>query len=251
MMLNRHKPFIPEVIMTTILLGLLLIFTTKTFAALPIMVRPMVINRPLVFKPEFARFRFQNIATRFNTSKDLANYFNNNQIEENFDPNQLNPSQRQVFNQLMADIAAHGENFNEDILKVLIQGFSGSNMDVDSMVQWIMFQIAKDSNADLKGMMDEMQNNNKKKREMRNAMNSLKQRIDLCAQGNCGRTSMSQLNAEMDNFKGQLDSLSEMSEQQSLRLQMMMDRRSKMISTLSNIMKKISETSSSIIQNMK
>jgi hypothetical protein len=249
-MLERHKK---GKIMSKIVISILFIFANNSFAALPIMVRPMVINRPIVvvLKPEFAMIRFQNIASRFNTSKDVANYFNNNQIQGNFDPKQLNPSQRQVFNQLMADITAHGENFNEDILKVLIQGFAGSNMDIDSMVQWIMFQIGKDSNADLRGMMDEMQNNNKKKREMRNAMNSLKQRIDLCAQGNCGRTSMAQLNAELENLKGQMDSLSDLSEQVSLRLQMMMDRRSKMISTLSNIMKKISETSSSIIQNMK
>jgi hypothetical protein len=237
--------------MSTIFLSFLLIFANNSFAALPIITRPMIVTRPIVFKPEFARVRFQNIATRFNNSKEVAKYFNNDQIEGNFDPNQLNPAQRQVFNQLMAEIATHGENFNEDILKVLIQGFAGSNMDIDSMVQWIMFQIGKDSNADLKDMMDQMQNNNKKKREMRNAMNSLKQRIDLCAQGNCGRTSLAQLNAEKENLKGQLDSLSEMSEQQSLRLQMIMDRRSKMISTLSNIMKKISDTSSSIIQNLK
>ena len=201
-MLERHKK---GKIMSKFLISVLFIFANNAFAALPIMVRPMVINRPVlvVLKPEFTMVRFQNIATRFNTSKEVANYFNNDLIAGNFDPNQLNPSQGEVFNQLMSDIAVHGENFNQDILKVLIQGFAGSNMDIDSMVQWIMFQIAKDSNADLKGMMDEMQNNNKNKREKRNAINSLKQRIDLCAQGNCGRTSMAQLNAQVaKRFQG-------------------------------------------------
>jgi hypothetical protein len=48
-----------------------------------------------------------------------------------------------------------------------------------------------------------------------------------------------------------LDSMNEMSEMTSLRLQMAMDRRSKFVETLSNIMKKLSDTSESIVQNMK
>lgn len=53
------------------------------------------------------------------------------------------------------------------------------------------------------------------------------------------------------NVKNKLDSLSEMSEMESLRLQMAMDRLSKMMSTLSNLLKKLSDTSSSITQNLK
>ena len=48
-----------------------------------------------------------------------------------------------------------------------------------------------------------------------------------------------------------LDSLNDMSEMTSMRLQMAMDRRSKFIEALSNILKKISDTDSSVIQNMK
>ena len=48
-----------------------------------------------------------------------------------------------------------------------------------------------------------------------------------------------------------LDSLSEMGEMESLRLQMAMDRKSKMMTTLSNLLKKMSDTSSSITQNIK
>jgi len=49
----------------------------------------------------------------------------------------------------------------------------------------------------------------------------------------------------------QMGNMNEMSEMSSLRLQMMMDRRSKFISTLSNLMKKISTTQNTIVQNMK
>ncbi len=54
-----------------------------------------------------------------------------------------------------------------------------------------------------------------------------------------------------DRVKDKLDSLSEMGEMESLRLQMAMDRLSKLMSTLSNLLKKASETASGITQNIK
>ena len=63
--------------------------------------------------------------------------------------------------------------------------------------------------------------------------------------------SVAQLRSIQDDLKGQLDSMSEMSEMTSLRLQMAMDRRSKFIETLSNIMKKIDSTSDTLVQNLK
>jgi hypothetical protein len=48
-----------------------------------------------------------------------------------------------------------------------------------------------------------------------------------------------------------LDAMSEMGEMESLRLQMAMDRLSKLMSTMSNILKKQSETSDNIIKNLK
>ncbi len=53
------------------------------------------------------------------------------------------------------------------------------------------------------------------------------------------------------DIKSKLDSMSEMGETESLRLQMAMDRMSKLMETLSNLLKKISDTESSITQNMK
>lgn len=62
---------------------------------------------------------------------------------------------------------------------------------------------------------------------------------------------ITQLTDIQDDLKGQLDSMSELGETESLRLQMAMDRISKMMSTLSNILKKISDTAQAITQNMK
>ena len=54
-----------------------------------------------------------------------------------------------------------------------------------------------------------------------------------------------------ETVKSKLDSLSEMSEMESLRLQMAMDRLSKLMSILSNLLKKASDTASYIKQNFK
>jgi phage-related minor tail protein len=60
-----------------------------------------------------------------------------------------------------------------------------------------------------------------------------------------------EMDAVKDTVKNKLDSMTEMGEMESLRLQMAMDRLSKMMSTLSNLLKKISDTASDITQNLK
>lgn len=59
------------------------------------------------------------------------------------------------------------------------------------------------------------------------------------------------LKSVQDDLKGRLDSMNEMSEMTSMRLQMAMDRRSKFVEALSNIMKKIDSTQETIVQNLK
>jgi hypothetical protein len=53
------------------------------------------------------------------------------------------------------------------------------------------------------------------------------------------------------SLQARLDSMSEMGEMESLRLQMAMDRLSKFMNTLSNLLKKFSDTASGIVQNLK
>ena len=59
------------------------------------------------------------------------------------------------------------------------------------------------------------------------------------------------VNNTLVNVKTKLDSLSEVSEAESLRLQMAMDSLSKMMTMLSNLLKKSSDTANSITQNLK
>jgi len=66
-----------------------------------------------------------------------------------------------------------------------------------------------------------------------------------------GQPTVAELDASIEQMKSDIDTMSEMGEMESLRLQMAMDRMSKMMSTLSNLLKKISDTSQTITQNMK
>jgi hypothetical protein len=69
------------------------------------------------------------------------------------------------------------------------------------------------------------------------------------------RDSLVVTKAEIDKLLVEMnqktDNMSEMGEMESLRLQMAMDRLSKTMSTLSNLMKKMNDTQSTITQNLK
>ena len=55
----------------------------------------------------------------------------------------------------------------------------------------------------------------------------------------------------IDAIKDKLDNLSELGEMESLRLQIILDRLSKFMQILANIVKKISDTESAIVQNLR
>ena len=64
-------------------------------------------------------------------------------------------------------------------------------------------------------------------------------------------TEVAELRSIQVDLRDQLDSMSEMGEMESLRLPMALERRSKFLTTLSNLMKKSSETASAIVENLK
>ena len=66
-----------------------------------------------------------------------------------------------------------------------------------------------------------------------------------------GQPTKAEIDVSTVQMKSDLDSMSEMGETESLRLQMAMDRLSKMMSTLSNVLKKASDTDDAITNNMK
>lgn len=102
-------------------------------------------------------------------------------------------------------------------------------------------------------------------KDTRNEVNETRTRLDAVRQAKDCRSALACLEAlagkggvskemadkAIEDIKKQRDSLSEMGEMESLRLQMAMDRMSKLMSTLSSVLKKISETSETITQNIK
>lgn len=187
-------------------------------------------------------------------------------------------------------ITSNSQSLDESGIRKLASGYAGQfnldNMDVEALVILIMMQTANDSEKDLKDMMAEMRKRNEEKQRLREAMEKMKenntmtrQRLDsfrlltkpevktvTATQPTRLQTtptvtkvnkpinqqiSQAEIKQVQDSLKLKMDSMSEMNQERSMRLQMMMDKRSKAMETLSNIMKKISETQDTIISNLK
>ncbi|MGZ3297483.1 MAG: hypothetical protein ACXU8O_00595 [Asticcacaulis sp.] len=142
--------------------------------------------------------------------------------------------------------------------------------DIDALCFLVLMQASKSAQDDLKSIMAGVKSiNNAKALQRQNlaaaqtASSSSSSSSAVSARNNMGGfqgnpsaykpadDKKASLDAVADNMKNDLDSMSEMGETESLRLQMAMDRLSKMMSTLSNILKKTSDTSQSITQNLK
>jgi hypothetical protein len=118
--------------------------------------------------------------------------------------------------------------------------------DIMSLVFRVMEQAVADTDADLRQMMDEM-------RKRREAIERMRRVVaEMAALGEASALGESELGKSLRNYvAGNLQSLADMSQTMELRLQMLMERRSKMLEMLSNLLKKQSDTASAIIANMK
>jgi hypothetical protein len=175
-------------------------------------------------------------------------------------------------------------------LEIAIRGRFGdgnklNDGDIEAVAFIVMMQATNDMDKDLKAIMDEVKSMTAAKAKLRDLIsqvnkdvaNNAKQQEATCLTPLCRslpshlsqlaamtanlqkpvrmqvppRVTFANLQSLENQLKQQLDSMNELSEMTSLRLQMMMDRRSKFISTLSNIMKKISTTQDTLVQNLK
>jgi hypothetical protein len=158
---------------------------------------------------------------------------------------------------------------------------SMNGQDIEALAFLVMMQAAKSSQEDLKAIMAKVKAVNEQKAKQRELLSKMQQQRTITAiqldsfkllqnrtfalqQGKNPDSiklvrSSSRVKtvskADQDDLiaklKNDLDSMSEMGEMESLRLQMAMDRMSKIMSTLSNLLKKISKTADDIIQNLK
>jgi len=113
----------------------------------------------------------------------------------------------------------------------------------------VVMQAAKSAQDDLKAIMAKVKSINSQKKKLRELIDEQKAgAMDLEATFELMALAME---SHLDRMKCKTDSLSELGEMESLRLQMAMDRLSKLMSTLSNLLKKVSDTASSVAQNLK
>ncbi|HRF20247.1 MAG TPA: hypothetical protein PK977_18845, partial [Chitinophagaceae bacterium] len=158
---------------------------------------------------------------------------------------------------------------------------SMNGQDIEALAFLVMMQAAKSAQEDLKAIMAKVKAINVQKAKQRELLSKMQQQRTMTAiqldsfkllqnrtlalqqgrnadsikfvrsSGRNQQVSKADIDAMKDKLKSDLDSMSEMGEMESLRLQMAMDRMSKMMSTLSNLLKKISKTADDIIQNLK
>jgi hypothetical protein len=152
---------------------------------------------------------------------------------------------------------------------------------IEALCFLVLMQAAKSSQEDLKGVMSRVKAINNQKAKQREILQRLQQQkahpslqLDsfrlvsnrskaLIAGGkpdtvkfkrttpSVKPVSKEDMEAMADKMKTELDTMNEMGEMEQLRLQMIMDRRAKMMEALSNIMKKISDTVQGITRNLK
>jgi Arc/MetJ-type ribon-helix-helix transcriptional regulator len=146
-------------------------------------------------------------------------------------------------------------------------------MDVSEVAFLVLASATKDMDDDIKTIMAEIKAMNAAKAKLHDEIQELNRWIteqmtwheSSCdiendtvspasprrTQPHSGRTCVEILMSIMDTLQENLGGMNELSEMTSLRLQMVMDRRSKYVETLSNMMKKLAATQATLVQNLK
>ena len=190
----------------------------------------------------------------------------------------LGPRSRDLVAREAARIVRTGD-VSEGAMRSAIQnadlGVLGSS-DIDALMTLIMMQTAKEADDELREQMAAMKAELEQKKTERDHLNAVKgQQAVLAGRVTAARVagaapvvnipppppprftlspgpgSLSALDDDLAELQAQKDSLGELGEEQQLRMQMLMDRRTKAIETLSNLMKKFSETAGTIVGNLK
>lgn len=199
--------------------------------------------------------------------------------------NEINPNHTRWIRSVAADIRSGKTTVEE------VQGLATTyaqlgklgDADITALAFLVMMEAAKSAREDLKAIMEGIKAMNKQKQALREALDylkkiksekklisratydSLKKVLAYDSLKNIAPAAMqpvkqvarslpvtaAEFTELIDAYRDKLDSLNEISEMQSLRLQMIMDRLSKLMSTISNLFKKIGDTQSQVISNLK
>ncbi len=172
----------------------------------------------------------------------------------------------------------------ESAIRSRFGGTALSGNDIDSLAFIVLMQATDDMDQDLQQMMAEMKSITASKQQLRDLISEVNKDARSgarptapCSTSTCrslaarisqietaapkspklvrlqvpANPTFGELRQVQDKLNANLDSMNDLSEATSLRLQMTMDRRSKFLETMSNIMKKISTTSDTVVQNLK
>lgn len=145
--------------------------------------------------------------------------------------------------------------------------------DVEALVFLVMMQASRSAQDDLKAIMNDIEATNAAKARWRESMQELgaaRSALEAEIKSPCPPLATTTdletvlpilltayglgLDHELDGLTAELDSqdqMSELSEMETLRLQEAMDRRTRMMTVLANVMKKVADTSQGIVNNMK
>lgn len=136
-------------------------------------------------------------------------------------------------------------------------------MDIEALAFLVLMEATKDQEDDLRRIMAETQAENRKKAAIRAAIAARKAAGRSCADLGCvssiaptsefGKPDIdalvSQLKAKADGQRD--DALSDMSQEDQLKLQMLMNQKSKLEEMISNMVKKLNDVQSKISDNLK
>lgn len=153
-----------------------------------------------------------------------------------------------------------------------------STGDISALAFLVLMEAAKTAHEDLRAIMESVKQVNAEREKLRAATKQLGGKVKVAKKATApaylkkvttAKTANLQLAYSvlpdisatvceskddevcLDELQQKDDALAEMSEQMAMRMQMVMDRRSKALQSASNLLKKISDTQNSVIANMK
>ncbi len=131
----------------------------------------------------------------------------------------------------------------------MLAGMNLSGGDIEELAFIVMMQATNDMDQDLKNIMDQVKAQDAAKQQLREQMNQVNALAANAAKNVSPSPSPAgNLPPTAAQLKLQYDKLNEMSETTSQRLQTCIDRRSKLVSTISLVMKRIANTSDMLIR---
>jgi hypothetical protein len=191
-------------------------------------------------------------------------FMSHEKLKTSFATEKLSLKARQTWEQFLDHTKSNRENFStKELIKVLkVLGEERLHIDVETLVYLLMIEIAKDSAADIKFMLEQMKSNQERKKQLREQMEQAKKLHQQCWQQDrdpsrtpdsrtCRIYSANELGHIFELLQKEHDSISELSEFQQLNIQAAMERMQQLNKTLSEIMKKVSQVSQAITQNLK